>query len=89
VTADLCSHNARCLMKRLSNKDRKMLFSPTSELAANIKGHCQNMNVVQEKPANSSMPGFMWGRVLDVQGSRCSGLLLRVKARSFAQLGLS
>lgn len=47
------------------------------------------MNVVQEMPAYSSMPGFMCGRVFDVHGSRCSGLLWTVKARSFAQLGLS
>lgn len=47
------------------------------------------MNVAEEMPAYSSMPGFMCGRVFDVQGSRCSGLLCRVKARSFAQLGLS
>lgn len=47
------------------------------------------MNVAVEMPAYLSMPGFMCGRVFDVQGSRCSGLLWRVKARSFAQLGLS
>lgn len=47
------------------------------------------MNVVQEMPAYSSMPGFMCGRVFDVHSSRCSGLLWTVKARSFAQLGLS
>lgn len=47
------------------------------------------MNVVQEMPAYSSMPGFMCGRVFDVQGSRCSGLLWTVKARSFVQLGPS
>lgn len=47
------------------------------------------MNVAQEMPAYSSMPGFMCGRVFDVRGSRCSGLLWTVKARSFAQLGLS
>ena len=39
-------------------------------------------------PAYSSMPGFMCGRVFDVHGSRCSGPLWRVKARSFTQLGL-
>lgn len=76
-------------MKRLSNKDRKMFFSPTYDLAANIKGPCQNMNVAEEMPAYSSMPGFMCRRVFDVQGSRCSGLLWWVNARSFAQLGPS
>lgn len=46
------------------------------------------MNVAEAMPAYSSMPGFMCGRGFDVQSSRCSGLLWRVKARSFAQLGL-
>lgn len=45
------------------------------------------MNVAEEMPAYSSMPGFMCGKVFDVQDSRCSGLLWRVNARSFAQLG--
>lgn len=46
------------------------------------------MNVVEEMPAYSSMAGFMCGRVFDVQGLLHPGLLCRVNARSFAQLGL-
>lgn len=47
------------------------------------------MNVAEEMPAFSSMPGFMCGRVFDVPGSGCRGPLWRVKARSFDQLGLN